>query len=78
VWDNVVSGALDVPIRITGKDSLTVNGTTVDSYVLQYDLPSKISKIWIAHEFPLPIKADVGNPGSNNRYTFDMQGYRNV
>ncbi len=78
VWDNVVSGALDVPIRITGKDSLKINGITVDSHVLQYDLPSKISKIWISHEYPLPIKADVGVPGSNNRYTFEMQEYSNV
>jgi hypothetical protein len=75
VWDDVVSGALTAPIRITGKDSLKVNGTTVDSFVLQYDLPSKISKIWIAHGFPLPIKADVGDPSSNTRYTFQMQGY---
>jgi hypothetical protein len=75
VWDDVVSGALTAPIRITGKDSLAVNGTIVDSFVLQYDLPSKISKIWIAHGFPLPIKADVGDPSSNTRYTFQMQGY---
>ena len=73
VWDDVVSGALTAPIRITGKESLAVNGTIVDSFVLQYDLPSKISKIWIAHGFPLPIKADVGDPSSNTRYTFQMQ-----
>lgn len=76
VWDNVVSGALTAPIRITGKESLTVNGTSVDSYVLQYDLPSKISKIWIGHGFPLPIKANVGDAGSGTRYTFEMQGYQ--
>lgn len=76
VWDNVVSGALTAPIRITGKESLTANGTSVDSYVLQYDLPSKISKIWIAHGFPLPIKADVADSGSGTRYTFEMQGYQ--
>lgn len=76
VWDNVVSGALTAPIRITGQDSIMVNGTTVDSYVLQYDLPSKISKIWIAHGFPLPIKADVGDSDSSTRYTFEMVGYR--
>jgi hypothetical protein len=75
VWDDVVSGALTAPIRITGKDSLAVNGTIIDTFVLQYDLPSKISKIWIAHGFPLPIKADVGDPSSNTRYTFQMQGY---
>src|ERR687892_979812 len=76
VWDNVVSGALTAPIRITGKESFTVNGTSVDTYVLQYDLPSKISKIWIGHGFPLPIKADVGDSGSGTRYTFEMQGYQ--
>lgn len=75
VWDDVVSGALTAPIRITGKDLLTVNGTTIDSYVLQYDLPSKVSKIWISHGFPLPIKADVGDSGSGTRYTFEMQDY---
>ncbi len=75
VWDDVVSGALTAPIRITGKDSLSVNGKIVDSFVLQYDLPSKISKIWIAQGFPLPIKADVGDPSSNTRYTFQLQGY---
>ena len=75
LWDKVVSGAMTAPIRITEKDSLTVNGTTIDSYVLQYDLPSKVSKIWIAHGFPLPIKADVGDSGSSTRYTFEMEGY---
>lgn len=75
-WDNIVSGALTAPIRITGQDSIMVNGTTVDSYVLQYDLPSKVSKIWIAHGFPLPIKADVGDSDSSTRYTFEMVGYR--
>jgi hypothetical protein len=76
LWDNIVSGALTAPIRIAGQDSIMVNGTTVDSYVLQYDLPSKISKFWIAHGFPLPIKADVGDSDSSTRYTFDMVGYR--
>lgn len=76
IWDNIVSGALTSPIRITGQDSIIVNGTTVDSYVLQYDLPSKVSKIWIAHGFPLPIKADVGDSDSSTRYTFEMRGYR--
>jgi hypothetical protein len=76
IWDNIVSGALTAPIRITGQDSIIVNGTTVDSYVLQYDLPSKVSKIWIAHGFPLPIKADVGDSNSSTRYTFEMGGYR--
>ncbi len=77
VWDNIDSGALTAPIRITGKESLMVNETTVDSYVLQYDLPSEVSKMWIAHEFPLPIRADVGDSGSGSgtRYTFEMQGY---
>jgi hypothetical protein len=75
IWDNIVSGALTAPIRITGQDSIIVNGTTVDSYVLQYDLPSKVSKIWIAHGFPLPIKADVGDSDSSTRYTFEMRGY---
>jgi hypothetical protein len=74
VWDDVVSGALTAPIRITGKDSLTVNGTTIDSFVLRYDLPSKVSKIWVAHGFPLPIKADVGDSGSGTGYSFEMQG----
>ncbi|MFY9965762.1 MAG: hypothetical protein WAK50_08480 [Nitrososphaeraceae archaeon] len=76
IWDNVVSGALTAPIRITGQDSIIVNGTTVDSFVLQYDLPSKVSKIWIAHGFPLPIKADVGDSDSGTKYTFEMMGYR--
>jgi len=76
IWDNIVSGALTAPIRITGQDSIIVNGTTVDSYVLQYDLLSKVSKIWIAHGFPLPIKADVGDSDSSTRYTFEMRGYR--
>jgi hypothetical protein len=76
IWDNIVSGALTAPIRITGQDSIIVNGTTVDSYVLQYDLPSKVSKIWLAHGFPLPIKADVGDSDSSTRYTFEMRGYR--
>jgi len=75
VWDDVVSGVLTAPIRITGKDSLTINGTTVESFVLQYDLPSKVSKIWISHGFPLPIKADVGDSDSSSRYTFELQGY---
>lgn len=76
LWDNIVSGALTAPIRITGQDSIIVNETTVDSYVLQYDLPSKVSKIWIAHGFPLPIKADVGDSDSSRRYTFEMVGYK--
>lgn len=76
VWDNIVSGALTAPLRISGQDSLLVNGTAVDSYILQYDLPSKASKIWIAHGFPLPIKADVGNSDGSTKYAFEMQGYR--
>ena len=76
VWDSVVSGALTAPVRITEKDPLLVNGTSIDSYVLQYDLPMKASKIWIGHGFPLPIKADVGDSGSGTRYTFEMQGYQ--
>lgn len=76
VWDSVVSGALTAPVRITERDPLLVNGTSVDSYVLQYDLPSVVSKIWIGHGFPLPIKADVGDSGSGTRYTFEMQGYQ--
>jgi hypothetical protein len=76
VWDDVVSGALTVPIRITGQDSILVNGTATNSYILEYDLPTNKSKIWVAHGFPLPIKADVRDSEGGPKYTFEMQDYR--
>lgn len=76
VWDDVVSGALTVPIRITGQDSILVNGTATNSYILEYDLPTNKSKIWVAHGFPLPIKADVRDSEGDPKYTFEMQDYR--
>lgn len=76
VWDDVVSGALTVPIRVTGQDSILVNGTATDSYILEYDLPTSASKIWVAHGFPLPLKADVRDSEGRPKYAFEIQGYR--
>jgi hypothetical protein len=76
VWDDVVSGALTVPIRITGQDSIPLKGKPTKSYILEYDLPTAASKIWVAHGFPLPLKADVRDSEGGPKYTFEMQDYR--
>lgn len=74
VWDTISSGALTSPLRISAQDSITIDNTSVNSYILQYEFPSETSRIWLAHDFPLPIKADVGNASSSTRYVFELQG----
>ena len=74
IWDTISSGALTSPLRISAQDSITVDNTSVPAYILQYEFPSETSRIWLAHDFPLPIKADVGNASSSTRYVFELQG----
>lgn len=75
VWDTISSGALTSPLRIVGEDSIMVNNASVNSYTLQYEFPSETSRIWLAHGFPLPIMAEVGNSSSSTGYVFKLQRY---
>lgn len=73
VWDTISSGALTSPLKISAQDAITIDNTSVNSYILQYEFPSETSRIWLAHDFPLPIKADVGNASNSIRYVFELQ-----
>lgn len=75
VWDTVSSGALTSPIRIVGEDSIMVGNASVNSYTLQYEFPSETSRTWVAHGYPLPVMAEVGNSSGSTGYVFKLQRY---
>jgi hypothetical protein len=71
-WNSISGEITTVPVKIIAQEKIRVNAATFDTYILSYTLGPKTSKIWIAQDIPLPIKAEVYNAYNQLQYKYDL------
>ena len=74
-WGNV-AGTGASPIAPAGKEKVSVKGGTFDTTIISYSRGSTVNKIWVADNFPYPVKAlvyaEVTSPPAPVRYQFEL------
>lgn len=74
-WGNVAGTGAAV-IGPTGSETVTVGGGTFDTSIITYSRGSTTNQIWVADNFPYPVKAlvyaDVTEPPAPIRYQFEL------
>lgn len=74
-WGNV-AGTGASPIGPAGEETVTVEGGTFDTTIISYKRGSVVNKIWVADNFPYPVKAlvyaDTTEPPAPVRYEFEL------
>ncbi len=74
-WGNV-AGLGAAPIGPAGEETVTVGGGTFDTTIISYTRGSIVNKIWVADNFPYPVKAlvyvDTTEPPAPIRYEFEL------
>jgi hypothetical protein len=75
-WNSITGGVTTVPVKITAQEKIRTNVGAFDTYVLSYTLGDKTSRIWIAQDVPLPIKAEVYNEYGQLQYKYDLTSYK--
>lgn len=74
-WGNVAGTGASI-IGPTGAETVTVGGGTFDTSIITYSRGSVTNRIWVADNFPYPVKAlvyaDVTEPPAPIRYQFEL------
>jgi hypothetical protein len=71
-WDEIYYHASKVVVRVTGEEMVQTQAGAFDSFVLSYKLAEKTSKIWVAKDMPLPVKAEVYDVDDNLQYKYEL------
>jgi hypothetical protein len=71
-WNTITVGVTTIPVGIITQEKLHTSAGAFDAYVLGYTIGSKLSRIWIAHDIPLPIKAEVYNSQGELQYKYEL------
>jgi hypothetical protein len=75
-WNSITVGVTTIPVKIIGQEKIQTNAGTFSTYILSYKIGSEASRIWIAHDIPLPVKAEVYNAQSELQYTYSLVFYK--
>ncbi len=73
-WNSITVGVTTIPAKILAQEKIQTKAGIFSSYILSYTIGSKASHIWISHDVPLPIKADVYNAQSQLQYSYELVG----
>jgi hypothetical protein len=71
-WDIILVGLSSIPIKVTAKETIETRAGTFDTFILSYKIGLKTSKIWLAHDIPIPIKAEVYNSEGQLQYRYKL------
>ncbi len=75
-WDSILVAFSSIPISVTGHGTLQTPAGTFDAFTLSYNIGSKTSKIFITHQSPLPVRAQVYVSEGRLQYQYDLVGKR--
>jgi hypothetical protein len=75
-WNSITVGITTIPVKVISLEKIHTNVGTFDAYVLSYTIGSKTSHIWISHDVPLPIKAEVYNTQNELQYSYELTGMK--
>ena len=73
-WNSLTVGPIGstVSAKILYKEQLETPGGKFTTYVLGYTIGIMPSKIWLSHNMPLPVKAEVYNAQNQLQYQFTL------
>ena len=75
-WDTIFVGASSIPVKVIQKEYIKTSLGNFDSFVIGYKIGSNTSKIWLTHEVPLPVKAEVFNSEGDLWYRYRLIGIK--
>lgn len=73
-WNQIFYKSSDVIVRVTGEETVQTPAGTFDAFVLSYKLEENTSKIWVVHDLPLPVKAEVYDSEDELQYQYELVG----
>jgi hypothetical protein len=71
-WDSINTGMTDVPIKIVSLDDLKTNVGNLETFILNYNINNKNSKIWVTKLLPLPVQAEIYNVDGMLQYKYKL------
>ena len=75
-WNSITGDVVTIPVKVTAQEKIRTNAGIFNTYVLSYTLNSKTSRIWIDHDIPLPIKAEVYDEQDKLQYRYTLVFYK--
>ena len=61
-----------ISARIIAQEKTQTQAGTFDTSVLGYTIGSNASRIWLSHNIPLPVKAEVYNAQNEPQYKYSL------
>ena len=77
-WQQIFYQSSQVIVRVTGQETVQTPAGFFDAFVLTYKLAEKESRIWVAPDMPLPVKAEVYNFDDSLQYRYELVGASGV
>ena len=71
-WEQIFYKSSQVIVRVAGEETVQTPAGTFDAFVLSYKLEEKMSRVWVVHDMPLPIKAEVYDSEDQLQYRYDL------
>jgi len=71
-WDTIFVSSSSIVVRVTAQETVQTEAGMFDTSVLGYKLNDKTSRIWVAREMPLPVKAEVYDAEDNLQYRYEL------
>lgn len=71
-WQQIFYKSSEVIVRVDGEEMVQTQAGSFDAFVLSYDLEEKTSKIWVARDMPLPVKAEVYDSEDQLQYQYEL------
>jgi hypothetical protein len=71
-WNSITTGVTTNPVKVIAQGNVHTNAGIFNAYLLSYTIGSKTSRIWISHDVPLPIKAEVYNAENQLQYSYEL------
>jgi hypothetical protein len=75
-WDTILIGVSSVPVKVIDKENIKTGAGNFEAFIIGYKIGSKTSKIWLTHEVPLPVKAEVYNSEGELLYKYRLVGMK--
>jgi hypothetical protein len=75
-WDSIFVAFSSIPIRVTDHKTFHTTAGTFDAFTLSYSIGSKTSRIFMTHQSPLAVRAQIYHPESRLQYQYELVGIR--
>ena len=71
-WQQIFYRSSEVIVRVTGEETVQTQAGSFNAFVLSYKLEENTSRIWVVHDMPLPVKAEVYDSEDQLQYRYEL------